>query len=1113
MADPAPSNPCEPTSSNAEGDTFDDSPGLVESHPTVVSSLGCDFLSSGALGDEVTRMGPAPVRVVAMVPPEVPGYAILEEIGRGGMGVVYLARHQLLNRSCALKMILAGAHADAESSVRFLAEAEAVARIQHANIVQIRNIGDVRGLPFFELEYISGGSLDQRMDGTPWSPQRGACMVSSLARGAAEAHRQGIVHRDLKPANILLAADGTPKIADFGLAKMLYAETGLTQTESILGSPSYMAPEQAEGRTRDIGPAADTYALGAILYALLTGRPPFKGATPLQTLELVRTTEPVPPRRLVPDIPRDLETICLKCLEKDPARRYESSAALADDIDRFQHDEPILARRIGPAERAARWCRRNPLLAILGTLLAVLAIAGPFVAVNQASLAARARRAVEVEKQARRAAHAAERRIRQHLYVADINRAYRAWNDGDVELAAELLARQRLREGEPEHRGPEWFYLDGLCRRARAASPLRESQGIEALAVAPDGSKVAVLGNQGTLDVWDGRLERRERTLTWSERTPSPYFAGLDRAAFSTDGKRLGTAYISGEVLIWDLTTQRGPEVHEIRPTEGVDARVALTPDLSAAALVQGRSVATLDLATGKEERFEVPGVAEAPVRAAAFSADGGLLAWSCGNTTFVWDVRKRTLRHELGGEGHWSYAVAISPDGTLLARHTGGQPHFIELWDLADGQCLAELSGHRRRVCALAFAPDGKLLASADDEGHVLLWDVATKGLRATFKGPAAEVACLAFGPNGRWLMAGSIDGLARRWPLETVPESLAFKPDPNFEPVRMAVSRDGRRLAVIATSKRWGLGARESLLWLWDPKTGHELARHKVPGTIDAITSDGRTMAVAVPAPGGRRARSVRVELRDALTNELRATLPGADEPAVFSPDGTRVAIAWGGVWSLYDADSGTLRARQAEAATCLAFSPDGETIAEGGRGVVRFCGGRSLVERSRAGQPDSLAEITRLVFAPRGNALVALSTGDPTLWAAAPWHFQATLAGRRQPVPSEQLAAFSPDGHWLALVHGLEVWTWPTRDISPAPVVLKGHRLPVLDIAFSPDSQTLATASGNDVTLWNLETGEELTVLEGDATINQVDYLPDGTLVTANDGNLIRIYRLGP
>jgi tetratricopeptide (TPR) repeat protein/tRNA A-37 threonylcarbamoyl transferase component Bud32 len=326
-------------------------------------------------GDDTTRNGLPPPPSPA-VRPAIPGYEILGELGRGGMGVVYRARQLRLNRVVALKMILAGDHAAPEAAVRFLGEAEAVARLHHPNVVQVHALGDHEGNPYFEMEYVPGGSLADRLDGTPRPPRESARLIETLARAIHEVHRLGIVHRDLKPANVLLAADGIPKVADFGLAKWLDVESGLTRTDHILGSPSYMAPEQAGGGVGPVGPAADVYALGAILYELLTGRPPFRAATALETLEQVKSVEPVAPGRLRPGLPRDLETICLKCLRKEPARRYESASELAEDLRRFGTREPIRARPVGALERAWRWCRREPVRAGLAAGLVLTLLGG-----------------------------------------------------------------------------------------------------------------------------------------------------------------------------------------------------------------------------------------------------------------------------------------------------------------------------------------------------------------------------------------------------------------------------------------------------------------------------------------------------------------------------------------------------------------------------------------------------------------------------------------------------------------------------------------------------------------------------------------------------------------
>src|SRR5262245_16047978 len=357
------------------------------SHPTLphVPSPG----EASARGNEQPILPPAPAgNAYPTLPPAeeasaaaeedypaVGGYELLGELGRGAMGVVYKARDVKLNRLVALKMILAGGHAGSAELARFRSEAEAVAQLQHPHIVQIHEIGEQDGLPYFALEFVASGSLADRLDGAPLPPQEAAKLVETLARAMHVAHQRGIVHRDLKPPNVLLTTDGTPKVTDFGLAKRLGME-GQTQSGAILGTPSYMAPEQAAGETRKIGPAVDVYALGAILYELLTGRPPFKAVTPLDTLLQVLANEPVLPQQIQPQTPRDLDTTRLRCLSKEPSKRYGS----AEDLRRFQTGEPIKARPVGRLERGWRWCRRNKAGASLMGVVALTLAAGTVVA-------------------------------------------------------------------------------------------------------------------------------------------------------------------------------------------------------------------------------------------------------------------------------------------------------------------------------------------------------------------------------------------------------------------------------------------------------------------------------------------------------------------------------------------------------------------------------------------------------------------------------------------------------------------------------------------------------------------------------------------------------------
>jgi tetratricopeptide (TPR) repeat protein/predicted Ser/Thr protein kinase len=307
--------------------------------------------------------------------PAIPGYEVLEELGRGGMGIVYKARQMSLDRVVAVKMILAGADARPEELERFRTEAEMIACLQHPNIVQVFEVGEHAGRPFFSLEFVEGESLDRALHGTPRPALGSAQLVETLARAVQCVHERGIVHRDLKPANVLLRADGAPKVTDFGLAKCLKGVPGRTRTGAVVGTPSYMAPEQARGEGRQIGPAADVYALGAILYELLTGRPPFLGETAFDTVSQVLYQEPVPPSRVVAKVPGDLERICLKCLRKEPSRRYGSAGELADDLRRFQVGLPVLARPVGAGERALKWAKRQPAAAAAAAVSGIAALA------------------------------------------------------------------------------------------------------------------------------------------------------------------------------------------------------------------------------------------------------------------------------------------------------------------------------------------------------------------------------------------------------------------------------------------------------------------------------------------------------------------------------------------------------------------------------------------------------------------------------------------------------------------------------------------------------------------------------------------------------------------
>ena len=428
----------------------------------------------------------------------VPGYEILGELGRGGMGVVYKARQIGLGRLVALKMILAGEHASRADMERFRTEAESIARLQHPNIVQIHEVGEHDGKPFFSLEFCAGGSLDRKLDGTPLQPREAARLVETLARAIEAAHGKNVIHRDLKPANVLLGENDTPKVTDFGLAKKLDA-AGQTASGSIMGTPSYMAPEQARGKSQEIGPACDVYALGAILYELLTGRPPFKAATALDTVLQVISDEPVPPTQLQPKTPRDLETICLKCLHKIPAKRYATAAALADDLGRWLAGEPIQARPVSATERAAKWIRRNSVVsalaaAVLLTLGGGIVVSGYFAfeALREATRANENKELAENEaKEAKKQTGIAqwnERLAKGSNHAIKLDLAMRAREQSDWEQMRQLLEETHADYGQTlENRLVTALWV-------KHAFPLKNLVGhtepVTSVAYSPDGKRI-----------------------------------------------------------------------------------------------------------------------------------------------------------------------------------------------------------------------------------------------------------------------------------------------------------------------------------------------------------------------------------------------------------------------------------------------------------------------------------------------------------------------------------------------------------------------------------------------------------------------------------------------
>ncbi len=670
-------------------------------------------------------------------------YELLGEIARGGMGVVYKARQVSLNRLVALKLVSAGTLATEELVKRFKAEAEAAASLSHPNIVPIFEIGEHEGQHYFSMGLIEGPSLREALaernkhlhevgeDGgaelieakgarqssfprvDSYGPKEAARLLATIARAVHYAHQRGVLHRDLKPGNILLDAEGKPHLTDFGLAKLIEKESTLTRTNAIMGTPAYMAPEQARGETRDVTTGVDVYGLGAVLYEMLAGCPPFGGGTSLETIRQVLDREPRRPSLFNPEVDLDLETICLKCLEKEPDRRYASANALANDLDRWLRSEPIAARPATNVERIKKWVHRRPAVAALGAALLLAVLAGT------SSVTLEWRRAESERQRAEGEWNRAEltaESLRQNLYVANVGLALRAWEAGEAGSARELLGQQRPAKGQKgDLRTFEWRYLYGITRPQEMFTFQSKFPEIWGAAVSPNGRIFAAGSNDGRVQLWNLETHQELATLNL------PDEVDVYTVAFSPDGKTVAARTRVGKTIrLWDA--------------ENFEEKGVLV----------GHSDGGLSLAFSPDGKLIA-------------SVAGFLYATNHADEIFIWDAR--TLKQRATFSGHKSSVgiIAFSPDSSTLATPMGDGT--ILLWDVGSGGILKTLRGHRDIVVSAAFSPDGKLLASGSRDGTVRLWDAATGQLSALASVHALPVFGVAFSPDGKLVASGSLD------------------------------------------------------------------------------------------------------------------------------------------------------------------------------------------------------------------------------------------------------------------------------------------------------------------------------------------------------------------
>ena len=998
-------------------------------------------------------------------------YELLMEIARGGMGIVYKARQVSANRFVAVKLILAGQLSSAAEVGRFRSEAEAAANLDHPNIVPIFEVGEHDAQQFYSMKLVEGGSLNQHVARLRHAPRAAASLLETIARAVHYAHQRGIIHRDLKPANILIDAQGQPHVVDFGLAKRVEGDANLTQSGAILGTASYMAPEQAEGRGRRVGPAADVYALGAILYECLTGQPPFQAITTLETLFQVVNQEPVPPSQLHRKAPRDLETICLKCLGKQPEQRYDSAAALAEDLRRWQAGEPIAARPASAVELLVKWTMRRPAVAALLAVIMLATVLLVAVAVYFLDRLARERndafKARNEEALARAVAEHERSRAEMLAYSSRINLAEREWQYGDATLAWHYLESCQWNLRGWEHN----YLFTQFTRNQRHLKERVSLQGhtdiVLCVAYSPDGTRIVSGGADKTLKMWDSATGAEVRLL--KGHTVAVYSVG-----YSPDGKRIvsggGDRIDPGELKVWDA--DKGIELQSLKGHTNWVTGVAYSPD-------------------GKH-----------------------LVSASADGTLKVWDSATGAEICSLGGHGCFVCCVAYSPDGRRIV--SGDVNGTLKLWDSATGGTVRTLKGHRKQVNCAAYSPDGTRIVSGSGDrapgpgtlGELKVWDADTGAEILSIKGPKLRVSSVAYSPDGKRIVSGSWDQTLRFWDAGTGTETIAFKGHTN-RVSSVAFRPDGKQIV----SGGW-----DQTLKVWDADERAKvlsLEAHTDPVSSVAFSPEGRRI---VSASGVKEVhRPGEVKVWDVVRGQEILTLKtyeGGVYCVTFSPDGRRIVCASHDmtlkVWdSATGAEVISLSGHTGAPLTGVAYSPDGNRIvsasADGTLKVWDSATGAETLSLTGHG-----CCVCCVAYSPDGRRIISGDVnGTLKLWDTATGATVRSFNGHRK---QANWVAYSPDGTRIVSAsqdNTLKVW-----DVNAGTEVrtLKGHTSAVSSVAYSPDGTRIVSGSWDQtLKVWDAETGVEMLSFKGHADrVSSVAYSPDGTrIVSASHDGTVKVW----